>query len=149
MKRLSTKPSPKWSLAKAPAAGCEKKGDAKALAKYELRLQRRSQIRSAIESTIARLEEVYQSDASDEEKRRQKNDEIEALRKTVKKLFAGWQQKPTNFLSTPLNNARLNAFTTYEALVPPLEKRLASHNGDLEAFFKDIKATRKERKRRP
>ena len=125
------------------------RGDAKALAKYELRLKRRSQIRTAIENSIVRLKAIYASDASDEEKLRLKNKETSQLRQTIQKLFQGWQQKPSNFLSTPLNNARLNAFTTYEALVPPLEKRLASHNGDLEAFFKDIKATRKERKRRP
>ncbi|MGJ8724014.1 MAG: aminopeptidase [Roseibacillus sp.] len=127
----------------------KQKGDAKALAKYELRLERRSQIRKAIENTVVGLEKIYQSLTTTDEKRRQKNAEIEALRKAVKQLYAGWQQKPSNFLSTPLNNARLNAFTTYESLVPPLKKRLASHNGDLEAFFEDIQANGKEPNPRP
>ena len=67
-----------------------------------------------------------------------KKAEFESLHREVTRLYAGWQQKPTNFLSTPLNNARLNAFTTYEALVPTIKKRLEGHGGDLEAFFKDI-----------
>ena len=115
-----------------------KRGKADALANYELRLQRRSQIRSAIEATIADLETLYTSGLPLQQMGVRKKAEFESLHREVTRLYAGWQQKPTNFLSTPLNNARLNAFTTYEALVPTIEKRLEGHGGDLEAFFKDI-----------
>ncbi|WP_411844713.1 aminopeptidase [Roseibacillus persicicus] len=115
-----------------------KKGDRQALATYELRLKRRSAIRSEIESSIARLKKLYATPLPAEEMRRRKTAELQSLHDEVKKLYAGWQQKPSHFLSTPLNNARLVSFTTYEALVPELQKRLESHGRGLEAFFQDI-----------
>ena len=114
------------------------KGKTEALSNYELRLKRRSAIRTQIEATISRLEELYASQLPPSEMRLSKKTEFQNLHTAIRQLYEGWQQKPTNFLSTPLNNARLNAFTTYEALVPSLEKRLYSHQGDLEAFFRDI-----------
>lgn len=115
-----------------------KMGDAKALANYELRLRRRSAIRNTIEESIRRLQELYATDLAPQQMRARKKEELDGLRNRIEILYRGWQQKPSHFLSTPLNNARLNAFTTYEALVPVLEKRLQKHGGDLEAFFQEV-----------
>lgn len=115
-----------------------KKGDEQALAKYELRLKRRSAIRITIEKSIKQLEELYATELPPERMRVRKAQVFTKLKKEIEVLYQGWQQKPTHFLSTPLNNARLNAFTTYEALVPALENRLREHKGDLESFFQDI-----------
>ncbi len=107
--------------------------------KYELRLQRRSQIREEIENTISRLEATYESSHSNEKKRKLKARELSELRTSIKKLFQGWEQTPQNFLSTPLNNARLNAFTTYERLVPPLQDILKNRfKGDIDAFLSTV-----------
>ena len=115
------------------------KGDLDALRNYELRLGRRSQIRTAIEETIARLKTLYaMKQLTPEEMGRRKEEEFARLREEIKVLFRGWKQKSTNFLSTPLNNARLNAFTTYEELVPPLRKILAKHDGNIESFLKEV-----------
>lgn len=116
----------------------KRKGDPKALATYELRLTRRSAIRTAIERTIGRLERLYATPQPAAQMRALKEAELLELKDEVARLYAGWQQKPSHFLSTPLNNARLNAFTTYEALVPELEERLQRHGRDLEAFFQDV-----------
>lgn len=114
------------------------RGDQKALATYELSLQRRAAIRKEILATITRLKALYASGISAEQMRASKKKELENLRKEIKALYAGWQQTPTHFLSTPLNNARLVAFTTYEELVPEFEKRLAAHNFDLDSFLTEI-----------
>lgn len=116
----------------------QQKGDAKAIASYELRLQRRSAIRTTIEKTIARLGGLYSENLQEEELRAKKEEELEALRRDIVLLYRGWQQKPNHFLSTPLNNARLNAFTTYESLVPPLRRVLARHKGDLNSFLREV-----------
>ena len=116
-----------------------KNANAAALAKYELRLKRRSAIRSAIEQTIKRLEQLYQKELADKEMRARKEAEISVLKEEITQLYKGWKQKPNHFLSTPLNNARLNAFTTYEALVPEIEKQLARHNGDVDSLIKEVK----------
>ncbi len=115
-----------------------KKKDSAALANYELRLKRRSQIRNAIEQSIARLEILYQQDFSDDDLRTRKQQEFSTLQKTIAQLFRGWKQKSNHFLSTPLNNARLVAFTTYEALVPKLEKCLANYDYNLEIFLTEV-----------
>ncbi|MBK1832859.1 aminopeptidase [Roseibacillus ishigakijimensis] len=115
-----------------------RRGEQEALHAYELRLMRRSQIRRAIEESIARLKILYASEHPQAEMRRRKEAEMAALKETIQNLYAGWQQKPNHFLSTPLNNARLNAFTTYEALVPPLQALLARHQGNLNSFLEEI-----------
>jgi predicted aminopeptidase len=71
--------------------------------------------------------------------RRQKENEFAKLQDRIERLYRGWEQKPTNFLSTPLNNARLDAFTTYEELVPAFEQQLARHDGDIDALLTEIK----------
>lgn len=113
-------------------------GDTQALAAYELRLQRRADIRGAILGTITRLKALYADGGNPEQMRVAKERELKQLTARIKRLYAGWQQKPNNFLSVPLNNARLVAFTTYEELVPFFEEKLASHDHDLEAFFREI-----------
>ena len=115
-----------------------KKGDLKALETYELRLKRRAEIRKAIIATIDKLEQVYHSEQSDEQKRAAKKEQLAQLKKEITRLYAGWQQRPDNFLSKPLNNARLNAFTTYEEFVPEFEKLLEKHNNQLEPFFQEV-----------
>lgn len=119
------------------------KGDLEALKIYELRLQRRAQIRQKIALSIENLEELYTLELAADLMREKKAAELKRLRDDIRVLYAGWQQKPNNFLSTPLNNARLNAFTTYEAFVPPFEKLLAKHNFDLEPFFQEIEKEHK------
>lgn len=111
------------------------RGDEKALATYELRLERRAAIRGEIIATIADLKTLYASGIDAQQMRATKSEELTKLRQRIKVLFAGWQQTPNNFLSQPLNNARLVAFTTYEELVPHFEKQLAAHNNDLDAFL--------------
>lgn len=117
-----------------------KTGNRQALAKYELRLQRRAAIRATITESITQLERLYAKELPEKQMRELKNQELSALKKKIAALYQGWQQKPTNFLSRPLNNARLNAFTTYEALVPPLQKLLESYDGDLATFFHEVKS---------
>ena len=114
------------------------KGDTAGLKTYKLRLKRRSAIRSAIEESIARLEELYSQEHHEEQMRSLKAKELSALKKRITQLYKGWQQKPSNFLSSPLNNAHLNAFTTYEALVPQLQQCLRDHNNDLDAFLSSV-----------
>lgn len=121
-----------------------KKGDMKALKTYELRLERRAQIRQKITETTDRLRHLYARDLSEEVMRKEKTAELTRLRKDIITLYADWEQRADNFLSTPLNNARLNAFTTYEAFVPPFEKLLEKHDHKLEPFFQEIEKNHRQ-----
>lgn len=115
-----------------------KEGNREALRNYELRLERRIAIRKAIEETIAQLKILYQRELPAEQMRMAKSREFERLKGKIETLYRGWQQKSNHFLSTPLNNARLNAFTTYEALIPQLERQLTEHKGDLQSFLAKV-----------
>lgn len=42
-----------------------------------------------------------------------------------------------------LNNAQLNTVAAYYTLVPPLERMLAAHDGNLEAFYREAKSLEK------
>ncbi|MEM9080509.1 MAG: aminopeptidase [Verrucomicrobiota bacterium] len=109
-----------------------------ALANYELRLKRRSLIRSQITSTTEALAELYQSDLPTPQKRNRKSLLINQLRTNISTLYQGWQQRSPNFLSSPTTNARLIAFTTYEAHIPTLEKILTDSNHNLETLFNNL-----------
>ncbi len=114
-------------------------GDQKALAQYELRLRRRSQIRSLIEKAISQLEMLYASNLTAPNMRNEKERQLTELREKILILYRGWRQQPNHFLSTPLNNARLIAFTTYEALIPGLQEELRRRNGDIAQLLIDVK----------
>ena len=65
-----------------------------------------------------RLEAIYESPRSDDEKRRLKAQEIADLKERLRELRTEWGRGLKSWIDGPINNARLNSFTTYESGVP-------------------------------
>ncbi|MGE9269635.1 MAG: aminopeptidase, partial [Verrucomicrobiales bacterium] len=86
--------------------------------RYDERLGRIAQAREAIVATVGRLEGLYAQSLTDEEKRRRKGQEIERLKSQLRELRTEWGRGLSSWIDEPINNARLNAFTTYESGVP-------------------------------
>lgn len=110
------------------------------VSKYEARLGRIEQAREAIEGTADRLRIVYASAASDEQKRDQKAKEFKRLKRRLERLRAEWNGGLKSWIEKPVNNARLNSFTTYEAEVRQFVELLEECDGDFGLFWKRVKA---------
>ena len=108
-------------------------------ARYDLRLSRIHQAREAIGGAAERLEAVYARDLSDAEKCRLKEREIERLKVRLRELRTEWGRGLTSWIEEPINNARLNSFTTYEAGVPRFVALIEECDGDFERFWVRVK----------
>lgn len=110
-----------------------------ALARYELRLTRLAQAAKEIRGCSARLREIYASGVPPEVLRRRKVDEIARLRSRLRALRGAWGEGLDSWIDRPINNARLNAFTTYEDEVPRFERLIRECGGDFRKFWRRVK----------
>lgn len=108
------------------------------LAKYELRLRRIGQAREAIDGACDRLRGVYRSSIADDQKRALKKKEIARLKKELGRLRTSWGRGLNSWIEQPINNARLNSFTTYEAGVPRFTALIGECGGDFELFWRKV-----------
>jgi predicted aminopeptidase len=95
--------------------------------------------------TREELRAVYaQTYASEDAKRAAKAATFDQLRERLLAMDRryGGSLRMAKWLEKPVNNARLNTIATYHELVPAFEALLAKHQGDLEAFFDDVKKMR-------
>jgi predicted aminopeptidase len=114
-------------------------GRSELIGKYERWLDRISQARDAIGGTSVRLKEIYQSRVSDDRKRNLKEKEIAKLKERLRELRTSWGTGLKSWIEEPINNARLNSFTTYEAGVPRFTALIQKCDGDFERFWKAVK----------
>jgi predicted aminopeptidase len=112
--------------------------------------------RQQLESLYARGQgnKPHSNYASTPAFRESKAQVIAGLRQDYDRLKAAWggDSAYDGWFARPLNNAQLNTIAVYYQLVPGFEALLQGHGGDLEAFYKSVRAMRKldkeERKRR-
>ena len=86
-----------------------------------------------------------------EELRRQKQRIIEHFRESYAqlKVHRGEDRQPDEWLSGPINNAKLNSVAAYYDLLPGFERLLQQNGGDLEKFYQAAERLAKEpRKKR-
>lgn len=107
--------------------------------RYDERLGRIHQARDAIGGAAERLRQAFARDISDEEKRRLKEREISRLKSRLRELRTEWGRGLKSWIEEPINNARLNSFTTYEADVPRFVALLDECDGDFEIFWERVK----------
>ncbi len=112
------------------------------VAKYDERLHKLGEARAAIVSTVNRLEKIYGSPRSDAEKRATKKGELANLRNRLLELRTRWGRGLASWIEEPVNNARLNAFTTYEERVPHFTAMIEQAGGDFEVFWESVKDSR-------
>ncbi|WP_338289892.1 aminopeptidase [Luteolibacter sp. LG18] len=113
------------------------------VAYYEQRLRRLAQARTAISTTSERLKTIYDSDAGDAVKRQRKAREYARLKTELRSLRGQWGGGLTSWINDPINNARLNSFTTYEDQVPRFTKLLHDCHGDFPTFWTEVRKLKK------
>jgi predicted aminopeptidase len=111
-------------------------GREKEIATFSAAQSRRRELAARVEAARKRLEAVYKSDAPEDEKRRVKAREFEALRADFGPVVPA---EPTN--------AFLVSIAVYTELVPAFERLLAENGGDLAAFYKRVKELAREDKK--
>lgn len=109
------------------------------LARYELRLNRLARAGRAIRGCSDRLREIYASGVPDGTKRRLKAGEIARLRERLRALRGEWGGGLDSWIDGPINNARLNSFTTYEDEVPRFVRLIGECGGDFPRFWERVK----------
>jgi predicted aminopeptidase len=98
------------------------------LAAFHAAQARKRELAAAVEAMRTRLDAVYRSDASSEEKKRAKTEEFARLRAAF-----------GNFVPAEPNNAFLVSISVYTQLVPGFERLLAQSGGNLPAFYKRVR----------
>jgi predicted aminopeptidase len=107
--------------------------------KYEAMLGRLELARAAIEGTAKRLDDIYQSDLPDAQKRNAKARELSHLKRQLRKLRAKWNRGLKSWIEEPINNARLVSFTTYETEVRRFTTLLEECGGGYAEFWRRVK----------
>lgn len=107
--------------------------------KYEKRLKKIARARQVIGDAVGRLRQIYRSGQPDEVKRQRKKEEIAKLKESLRKLRTEWGRGLNSWITRPINNARLNSFTTYEAGVPRFVALIEACHGDFRAFWERVK----------
>lgn len=106
---------------------------------YETRLEKQAQAREIISGTADALRKIYGKPVSDEQKRTAKKRELARLKRNLQALSWRWGGGLKSWIDGPVNNARLNSFTTYEDEVPKFETLLSECGGDFREFCRRLK----------
>ncbi len=122
-------------------------GRQRELATFERELSVEREFVAEVLATRQRLAVLYKigSGRPAEELRRAKQAEFERLKTQLRALDRrhGGSLRLERWLAQPLNNARLNTVASYHELLPYFEALLRRHDGDFEAFFREIEGLRR------
>jgi predicted aminopeptidase len=123
-------------------------GDPALEAGYQAFAERRRQFVALLRRHKAALEEVYRRPGSDDEKRAGKAAVFEALQTDYRALKAQWGGYAgyDRWFGQKLTNAHLASVATYNAQVPGFRRLLAQADGDLPAFYDQVRALSKRDK---
>jgi len=115
-------------------------GTDKMRAEFDLSQQRRKQFRELVYSYRGRLADLYRLPIAPEEMRVRKAQAFAGMQRDYELLksqwggFAGYDR----FFDRP-NNAHLASVAIYTGLTPQFQQLIAKHNGDLAAFYGEVK----------
>ncbi len=110
--------------------------------KYQRRLSAQRDFAGLLTTLKQDLESLYQSGLSDARMSRAKRQTLEKFNERYQRVKAQrWQGQGyyDNWLLTPINNARLAAFSTYHSLQPNLERLFVACNSDFTRFYRHLK----------
>lgn len=112
-----------------------------ALGAYEQSLQRRQAFNRLLLATRKRLENLYQSNADEAQKRAGKKAIFEAMQQDYQRLKTSWEGYGgyDRWMAGPINNAHLAMVATYHEQVPLFQALLRQKGGDLAAFYREAK----------
>lgn len=112
-----------------------------AYVQYREKKAQQQMIYQQLESTRTRLNAIYQQAIPDAEKQRLKQKEFSEL----KAWYQSWRQSHSydgfdDWMGKELNNAHLALIATYQQMVPDFLSALQSVDGDMNKFYKLVKA---------
>lgn len=121
------------------------KNDVSGLRAYEASLKKGREVIALLLRTREKLKDVYScTHHSIETERLAKHHAFEAMLHEAGQLRAkAGRSRLEHAAAQHWNNARLNTVATYYTMVPGFERLLKNHNGDLEAFHREVAAMRK------
>lgn len=109
------------------------------VADYLAKLTALDDFSTLLKESKKNLSLIYAKPISDQEKQLRKDAEFQLLKRKYQSLkLSKWQNKPwfDNWFETPLNNARLAAFSTYRDRIPQLEAVFEQLEGDFNRFYR-------------
>ncbi len=124
------------------AAHEQRTGDLQPRRSYEVFAQRRRDFIALLRRHRAQLEQIYDSDTPDDDKRERKAEVLAALQREYGELrvhwggFAGYDR----WFAGGVTNAHLGAVVEYTELVPGLMRLLAEERGSLPKFYSAVRA---------
>ena len=115
-------------------------GDEKVKAEFELAQQRRAEFRELMSEYRQKLAASYRLRLPAQEMRARKTQIFSSLRSDYEALKVKWGgYSGYDRFFDGINNAHMASFSIYDALVPQFLEMLAKHNGDLAAFYSEVK----------
>lgn len=104
-------------------------------------MEREQDFINLVLKTRGRLQEIYSSKLSDEQKRQGKAEAFSQLKADYAQLREGWggYSGYDRWFEGELNNARLVSVSTYHRLVPAFENLMVREEGDFRRFFARVK----------
>ena len=108
---------------------------------YQDQINATEQFNALITQSKKELEQAYQLNIGDEEKRQHKKQLLKGLQQRYERLKADkWRGKGwfDRWFEKPINNARLASFSTYYEQVPMLQILLQSCGNDLSRFYQVV-----------
>jgi len=107
--------------------------------------QYRTEVIALIESTRARLGEIYQADNSNMDKRKLKLEAFADARRTHQAIAAGHQITGgfSRWFASELNNAKIGSVSAYNAMAPAFVNMIRAHGLDFSAFYAYVEAVGK------
>ena len=133
------------------------RGDPDAIERRRVAFERETQFVSLVITARDRLEALYDSideeemdEAAEEQARARKSAIVEQLRadyRTVRDGQWGGYDGYDRWIALPINNAQLNTIDTYYSLVPAFRELIRGANGDLEAFYREVKRLKRIKKK--
>ena len=108
---------------------------------YLVNKKRDAEINQLLQETRVKLEKVYKTKVSEEEKRRQKKTIFSLMQKQYRTLKNSWggYSAYDPWMKQGLNNSHLLLIATYHDLVPTFKSMLESENYNLKSFYAAVK----------
>ncbi len=117
--------------------------DAAMEARWNLKEARQDEFRRAVLEAGSRLKVLYAllTPGNTADIRAAKSEEIARLRIRLEELTGKWAGEPdiSGWLTSPINNARINSVATYYRWVPAFAELLKECSGDLPRFYGEVK----------
>jgi len=116
------------------------RGEMDRLQEYRSSREFRRQLMKHVQSARDDLENLYQSEAGENEKRRLKQAILDELREAVGREVNGNDRRSPGWLRSPLNNASLIPLSLYQGRLDEFRDLLAACDGDLRCFYERAEA---------